>query len=150
MLNKFQEGHSHMVIVSRHSEQEAEIVKREVKKGLRRRLKEKVGIDSDGSGSESEDENDEKKSQKKGRKSTDKDTDVEKGSSDEGTTTMEEAEKEVSKPANDVQETEGTKRITWERITRLGREQNIPDDAVPPKEGVKEVTSIPFPFLSYS
>ena len=148
MLNRFQEGHSHMVIVSRHSEQEAEIVKREVKKGLRRRLKEKVGIDSDGSSSESEDENDEKKSQK-GRKSTDKDTDVEKGSSDEGATTTEEAEKEASKPANDVQETEGTKRITWERITRLGREQNIPDDAVPPKEGVKEVTLRSIPFLSY-
>ncbi|KAK7685805.1 hypothetical protein QCA50_011151 [Cerrena zonata] len=162
MLDRFQEGRSHMVIVSRHSEEEAQIVKNEVKKGLRQRLKERVGIDSSDSSSSSSDESEEESGgeeeekedkeknkdasmksdvkrifgkKRKQRKSLEKEkeVDVEKGGSEEGEATT---ETPVEK-SKDVQ-SEGTKRITWERITRLGREQAIPDDAVPPKEGVKE------------
>lgn len=171
MLDRFQEGRSHMVIVSRHSEEEAQEVKREIKKGLRKRLKERVGIDSSDSSSSSEsegegesegaDEGDKdatltgnmkgifNKKKRKGRKSgeKEKEADVEKGESDEGEEEdAAETTQEVTEKPKDVQ-SEGTKRITWERITRPGREQSIPDDAVPPKEGVKEVCSCLYLFV---
>ena len=53
ILDKFQEGRSHMAIVSRYSEERAASIKYEVKKGLTERLKERVGM-GDSSSSESE------------------------------------------------------------------------------------------------
>ncbi|PFH49155.1 hypothetical protein AMATHDRAFT_195293 [Amanita thiersii Skay4041] len=59
ILDKFQEGRSHMAIVSRFSEQKAASVKQAVKRGLTQRLLERVGIgdsdDSSSSGSSGED-----------------------------------------------------------------------------------------------
>lgn len=59
ILDKFQEGRSHMAIVSRFSAEQAVSVKKAVKKGLTQRLRDRVGMgDSDysESSSESEDE----------------------------------------------------------------------------------------------
>ena len=54
MLDRFQEGRSHMAVVTRMSKAKAASVKQEVKKGLTQRLKEKVKFgDSDSSGEES-------------------------------------------------------------------------------------------------
>ncbi|EKM51307.1 uncharacterized protein PHACADRAFT_200129 [Phanerochaete carnosa HHB-10118-sp] len=61
ILDKFQEGRSHMAIVSRFSVEQAVSVKKAVKKGLTRRLRHRVGMgdgDSSDSSSESEDESD--------------------------------------------------------------------------------------------
>ncbi|RPD63797.1 DUF21-domain-containing protein [Lentinus tigrinus ALCF2SS1-6] len=60
ILDKFQEGRSHMAIVGRFSVEKAKSVQQEVKKGLTQRLKDRVGMgdssdsdsDSDESGSE--------------------------------------------------------------------------------------------------
>ena len=60
VLNKFQEGRSHMAIVSRFGVDNAESVLKAAKQSLTQRIRQKVGI-SDGSGlsSESEDSEDE-------------------------------------------------------------------------------------------
>ncbi|KAJ4468343.1 DUF21-domain-containing protein [Lentinula aciculospora] len=54
ILDKFQEGRSHIAIVSRFSVEKAKSVKNAVKQTLTQRLKERVGIDSDTSDSSSE------------------------------------------------------------------------------------------------
>jgi metal transporter CNNM len=53
ILDKFQEGRSHMAIVSRFSVAKAESVKKAVKRGLTQRLRERVGM-GDSSGEEGE------------------------------------------------------------------------------------------------
>lgn len=58
ILDKFQEGRSHMAIVSRFSVEKAASVKKAVKKGLTQRLKDRVGI-SDSSSSDTDEEEDE-------------------------------------------------------------------------------------------
>ncbi|KAK7057428.1 CNNM transmembrane domain-containing protein [Favolaschia claudopus] len=55
ILDKFQEGRSHLAIVSRFSVEKAKSVKKAIKRGLTQRLREKVGM-GDSSDSESEDE----------------------------------------------------------------------------------------------
>ncbi|KAF5352058.1 hypothetical protein D9758_009390 [Tetrapyrgos nigripes] len=57
ILDKFQEGRSHMAIVSRFSVEKAKSVKKAVKSTLTQRLKQRVGIDTSDS-SDSEDESD--------------------------------------------------------------------------------------------
>ncbi|RDB21713.1 hypothetical protein Hypma_011126 [Hypsizygus marmoreus] len=55
ILDKFQEGRSHMAIVSRFSVEKAASVKKAVKRGLTQRLRERVGMgDSDSSDEEKE------------------------------------------------------------------------------------------------
>ncbi|KAI0823341.1 hypothetical protein BC628DRAFT_1420924 [Trametes gibbosa] len=57
ILDKFQEGRSHMAIVSRFSVEKAKSVQHEVKKGLTQRLKDRVGMgDSSDSSSDSSDD----------------------------------------------------------------------------------------------
>ncbi|KAF7321454.1 CNNM transmembrane domain-containing protein [Mycena kentingensis (nom. inval.)] len=63
ILDKFQEGRSHIAIVSRFSVEKARSVKKAVKRGLTQRLREKVGI-SDSSDSESETEADDDQTKK--------------------------------------------------------------------------------------
>ncbi|KAI0072388.1 DUF21-domain-containing protein, partial [Panus rudis PR-1116 ss-1] len=155
ILDRFQEGRSHMAVISRYSVERSEEIKHEVKKSLRRRLKERIGADdssssSDSTGSDdsdtgaSDDEHNvdkdatlrgdkpkEKKKRrwgKKGRKS--KEDEAEKG---EGST-----EKPPAGEDKDKEEVKGPVNITWERIRSIGREQSLPDDAVPPKENMKE------------
>jgi metal transporter CNNM len=55
ILDKFQEGRSHIAVVSRFSVEKAKSVKKAVKRGLTQRLREKVGM-GDSSDSESEEE----------------------------------------------------------------------------------------------
>ena len=60
ILDKFQEGRSHMAIVSRFSAAKAKSVKKAVKQGLTQRIRQTVGISDDsGSTSEGEDSEDE-------------------------------------------------------------------------------------------
>ena len=60
ILDKFQEGRSHMAIVSRFSAAKAKSVKKAVKQGLTQRIRQTVGISDDsGSSSEGEDSEDE-------------------------------------------------------------------------------------------
>lgn len=78
ILDRFQEGRSHMAIVSRFSVEQAVSVKKAVKRGLTRRLLDKVGMgDSSDSGSstesDSEDEHPERRQRRRkplSRKST--------------------------------------------------------------------------------
>ena len=59
ILDKFQEGRSHMAIVSRFSVERAKSVKKAVKRGLTQRIRQTVGISDDSSStSESEDSED--------------------------------------------------------------------------------------------
>ncbi|KIK57000.1 hypothetical protein GYMLUDRAFT_247274 [Collybiopsis luxurians FD-317 M1] len=62
LLDKFQEGRSHMAIVSRFSVEKAKSVKKAVKRSLTRRLMERVGIDtSDSDSSDIETDSDTKR-----------------------------------------------------------------------------------------
>ncbi|KAF5350146.1 hypothetical protein D9756_009120 [Leucocoprinus leucothites] len=92
MLDKFQEGRSHMAIVSRHSVQKAQSVKKAVKRGLTQRLRASVGMgDTDSSSSDSSDEESEsgisghtkrwinRKRQNRRRRALRKDSDAEDG-----------------------------------------------------------------------
>ncbi|KAH8093859.1 hypothetical protein BXZ70DRAFT_367149 [Cristinia sonorae] len=136
VLDKFQEGRSHMAIVGRLSYEKAASVQHEVKSSLTRRMKARVGIhDSDSSSDESdskdgstpeeEKDNDatlrgDGKRNRWGRKrKTKHKADIEKG-------------EDVPKP-----ESKGPN-ITWAKFTSSGREQSMPDDAVLNKEGAAE------------
>lgn len=162
ILDKFQEGRSHMAIVTRISETKAESIKQQVKKGLTQRLKERVGI-SDSSGSESESDSDSdsdaegtevngegstagsargssKKGWKKSFKRRRSQGDVEKG------------EKKSKKEHAEKEKEPGTPQSTWQKLTAPGREQSMPDDAVLPKDNAKDVSVAchvysPFPRL---
>ncbi|KAF8168916.1 hypothetical protein BJ912DRAFT_1034723 [Pholiota molesta] len=60
ILDRFQEGRSHMAIVSRFSVEKAASVKKAVKRGLTQRLRERVGMGDTDSDTESDDEEKEK------------------------------------------------------------------------------------------
>ncbi|KAJ2918903.1 hypothetical protein MD484_g1524, partial [Candolleomyces efflorescens] len=62
ILDKFQEGRSHMAIVSRFSVEKAASVKKAVKRGLTQRLRERVGMGDTDSSSSSSSEDEEKSS----------------------------------------------------------------------------------------
>ncbi|KAF9072391.1 hypothetical protein BDP27DRAFT_1320381 [Rhodocollybia butyracea] len=76
ILDKFQEGRSHMAIVSRFSREKAASVKKVVKQSLTRRLRERVLGDSDSSDEEKEPSNEEKITRRRKIK------DIEEGSED--------------------------------------------------------------------
>ncbi|EKM54434.1 uncharacterized protein PHACADRAFT_123492 [Phanerochaete carnosa HHB-10118-sp] len=151
ILDKFQEGRSHMAIVSRYSEERAASIKHEVKKGLTQRLKERVGIDCSDSESDSETEPESehgaediakgssagstrdslKKKWKKRFRRKSSDQDVEKG---------DRKEEEEKLEAQEEQEYKGPTlpQSTWARLMAPGREQAMPDDAVLPKNNANE------------
>jgi metal transporter CNNM len=92
ILDKFQEGKSHMAIVSRFSVEKAASVKKVVKRGLTQRLRESVGI-SDSSDEDSDTKKDDKsegdsKESLKGEAGQDKDlaNDTEKNGNGKGKT----------------------------------------------------------------
>ncbi len=115
ILDKFQEGRSHIAVVSRQSVEKARSVQEAadvVKRSLRQRLKETVGMtDSDSDSNESQ-EGEEKEKSKRSRRKKD---DIESGGSTPGS--------------------RSSKKLT----TNL--EQSMPDDAVLGEEGAKEVKS---------
>lgn len=114
ILDKFQEGRSHIAVVSRQSVEKARSVQEAadvVKRSLRQRLKETVGMtDSDSDSNESQ-EGDEK--EKKSKRSRRKKDDIESGASTLGS-------RSPKKPT-------------------MNLEQSMPDDAVLGEEGAKEV-----------
>lgn len=148
ILDRFQEGRSHMAVVSRFSEERAQSIKRQAKKGLTQRLKEHVGI-SDSSGSDTD--------------SSDEETDAEGDGSANGSvrgstrkswrkslrkkrqTSEADVEKAEPKPEDNKEQTEEKKEPTlpptfWSRFMSSGREQAMPDDAVLTKSGANEVS----------
>ncbi|CAL1706813.1 unnamed protein product [Somion occarium] len=159
ILDTFQEGRSHMAIVSRMSYEKAASVKHDVKKGLTRRLKARVGMDDSSSSESSSDESEETagegrtpddevsskegtlnahvKKRKWGRhhkksKKPHEDIDAEKGEGQKSgalTQIQEKVESDSKTPT----------KVTWEKITSVGREQSMPDDAVLPKQGAEEL-----------
>ena len=129
ILDKFQEGRSHMAIVSRFSVEKAESVKQAVKRGLTQRLCERVGMGDTDSSDASSSEDEEKRislSKKTGitkrmqflRRSTDNRS---SRGTDIGQTTIlgEEVEMKTKKIFNPL-------------------EQSMPADAVLAKEGADE------------
>ncbi|THH00799.1 hypothetical protein EW026_g1787 [Hermanssonia centrifuga] len=147
ILDRFQEGRSHMAVISRFGEEKAASIKHQVKKGLTQRLLERVGMaDSSDSDSDS-DTDDEAEGQEGGgsasgslkrnwrksfrQKRKNPSTDAEQGEVVNGTIQGERAagpeESELEMP-----------RSTWEKLMGRGREQNMPDDAVLAKEEAKE------------
>ncbi|KAI0789098.1 hypothetical protein C8Q75DRAFT_170844 [Abortiporus biennis] len=169
MLDRFQEGRSHIAIVSRFSQEKAMSVKHEVKKGLTRRLKDRVGMGDSSSSSSSDSSSDEsdgetvgssptatngdgekdvdsgvkgrvkrrwRKARKHKKKDGKHDIDVEKADGGDGVGA---GEKESSPEEKENKEKEDVKTHgTWSVVTSIGREQNLPDDAVLAKDGVKE------------
>ncbi|KAI0071782.1 DUF21-domain-containing protein [Panus rudis PR-1116 ss-1] len=155
ILDRFQTGRSHMAIVSRFSEEKAESVKKQVKKNFTRKLKDRVGIHSsseessdsasdgetEGSARTPEDDHpsdapfDEKlrrkwRKRRKSRKRQKEKADLERG---EGSTEQGVQQQVPSK--DNVPKTSKLK----DKLTSVGREQQMPDDAVLPKGGAKEV-----------
>ncbi len=155
ILDKFQEGRSHMAIVSRFSVAKAKSVQHEVKKGLTQRLKERVIGDSSSSESSSDDSGDEtgppsasgasdptlrgdgpevvKKKRKWGRKGGKK----RKGSKD--TKHGGDVEKGDSAQEKDRQSA-GALQTGLAKAFSIGREQSLPDDAVLGDDEADEVS----------
>lgn len=87
ILDKFQEGRSHMAIVSRFSVEKAASVKKAVKQGLSQRLRKRVGMDTDSDTDSSEDEkSDGNRKKRVGRRRANRNKDIEEGLTDDGTT----------------------------------------------------------------
>ncbi|KAI0688488.1 hypothetical protein C8T65DRAFT_721507 [Cerioporus squamosus] len=161
ILDKFQEGRSHMAIVSRFSVERAASVKKAVKRGLTQRLRDRVLMgDSDSSSSEDEGEGETSHHQKKRRskkfKRTNSDNDEtlrDDGSSDLEVDHLPHDEKKSrgrgkrKRPVDvemgvveDDHATGANKRgIALPKVGQWGQwEQSMPADAVLTKEGVEE------------
>ncbi|TBU31722.1 hypothetical protein BD311DRAFT_716447 [Dichomitus squalens] len=162
ILDKFQEGRSHMAIVSRFSVEKAKSVQKEVKKGLTQRLKDRVGMgDSSSSESGSDESGDEagttstsdhdatlrgdglegvKKKRKWGRKGRKK----RKASADN-----------VEGRTDDVELGDVLKETQPQSIVQtglakalsVGREQRLPDDAVLAKEQADDFIASMDPYV---
>ncbi|KAI0633276.1 hypothetical protein C8Q77DRAFT_1114084 [Trametes polyzona] len=168
ILDKFQEGRSHMAIVSRFTVEKAKSVQHEVKKGLTQRLKDRVGMgdSSDSSSDESGDESgdtgtgtgsdhdttlrgDGSESKKK-RKSWRRRPHHKKRKSKEST-----AEEGQAKPADTVEmgnlrkETPrlGAVQSGIAKALSAGREQSLPDDAVLGREQAKDFVQSMDPYV---
>ncbi|KAF9495347.1 DUF21-domain-containing protein [Pleurotus eryngii] len=117
ILDKFQEGRSHIAVVSRQSVEKARSVQEAadvVKRSLRQRLKETVGMTDSDSDSDESQEGDEK--EKKSKRSHRKKDDIESGASTPGS-------RSPNRPT-------------------MNLEQSMPDDAVLGEEGAKEFLQV--------
>ena len=159
ILDKFQEGRSHMAIVSRFSVERAASVKKAVKRGLTRRLLDTVrmGDSSDSSSSEDEDETPSPSSHKtrtrKPQRHSSNDETLHDGTSaeiqvnDVPFTRKAGRRRRRSKHAADiemgvVEDREGVTKKRGLTLPKIGGwrgwEQSMPADAVLTKEGVDE------------
>jgi metal transporter CNNM len=138
VLDKFQDGRMHMVIVSRFSVERAKSVKKAVKQSLTQRIRQTVGIsDNSGSSSESEDSENENETGSTGtgahkpkhRKNTTSDGSVDRNATPRGNPTSEDgsggdyggseaSESDVAKRQFRLRRKKGGKR---RRKTRLGK-----------------------------
>ncbi|KAK7467311.1 hypothetical protein VKT23_004368 [Stygiomarasmius scandens] len=141
ILDKFQEGRSHMAIVSRFSKEKAASVKKVVKQSLTQRLRQRVGIDS----SDSSDEEDEEKPVSRHRR---KIKDIEEATEDGEATLKEESVSADDGQSPSIGRRDSTRK-TRRRSFQLPRvaggmgsmsqlEQSMPADAVLAKEGAAE------------
>ncbi|KAK7059117.1 hypothetical protein VNI00_001742 [Paramarasmius palmivorus] len=165
ILDKFQEGRSHMAIVSRISREKAASVKKVVKQSLTQRLRQRVGMgDSESSSSDSSDSDEEREKPKhstKTRRGRRKVKDIEEGEGvEDGEATLKEValDKDASASSGGVDmdsvatklnrsrpdsksSMEGSKnhRASFQ-LPRVsgGLEQSMPADAVLAKEGAEE------------
>ncbi|KAI0364646.1 DUF21-domain-containing protein [Pilatotrama ljubarskyi] len=161
ILDKFQEGRSHMAIVSRFSVERAASVKKAVKRGLTQRLLDRVGMGDSDSSSESEDEGGEshggkRRPKKSKRSSSDNDETLKDDCSAEGDVDELPSNSEGAKrgrkrtkrkPVVDIEmgvvedaDVGAKKRgLALPRVGGWSRwEQSMPADAVLTKEGVEE------------
>ncbi|KAL1943716.1 hypothetical protein VTO73DRAFT_4161 [Trametes versicolor] len=158
ILDKFQEGRSHMAIVSRFSVERAASVKKAVKRGLTQRLLDSVGMGDSDSSDEEDDEGGEsshgkKRPKKPKRSSSDNDATLKDDSSANADIDEkpEQAEggsrgrkRSKRKPAVDVEMgivEEGPKKrgLALPKVGGWSRwEQSMPADAVLTREGVEE------------
>jgi metal transporter CNNM len=129
ILDRFQEGRSHMALVTRFSHEKAASVKKVVKKSLTQRIKDRVTGDS--SDSSSDEDEPVPKSKKKGS-----------GSDTDGTTLR--GRSSTRSISDDVEATtattekEQTRSRTSFQIGLSGREQSMPADAILAKAGAEE------------
>ncbi|OSD00294.1 DUF21-domain-containing protein [Trametes coccinea BRFM310] len=160
ILDKFQEGRSHMAIVSRFSVERAASVKKAVKRGLTQRLLDRVGMGDSDSSSESEDEGEtsshgKKRSRKHKRSGSDNDETVRDDCSADADVddfpnspggkrgrrrSKRKTEVDVELGIVEDEENTGKKRgLALPKVGGWGRwEQSMPADAVLTKEGVEE------------
>ncbi|KAI0031092.1 hypothetical protein K488DRAFT_52853, partial [Vararia minispora EC-137] len=124
ILDRFQEGRSHMAIVSRLTIEKAASVKKVVKRGLTQRIKDRVGIsDSSSTSDASDDSDDDAEGDRKTKRSFSVDVDVEAGPS-------------ANPPASDSLAKKT--RLVQTVFAPSAKEQSMPADAVLGKEGVQE------------
>jgi metal transporter CNNM len=147
VLDRFQEGRSHMAVVTRFSREKAASVKKVVKKGLTQRIKDRVGMgDSSDSSDSSDDEADgngekedtrsarrRKKKEKRAAGSPDEDATLRQRSSFRGSDDV-----EASGTLQPNAPAEPTKSRTSFQFLGAGREQSMPADAVLPKANAQE------------
>ncbi len=164
ILDKFQEGRSHMAIVSRFSVEKAKSVQQEVKKGLTQRLKDRVGM---GDSSSSDSSSDESGDETGAASVSDRDTTV-KGDGSEGSKKKRrwgrKGGKKRKSSKDDVKDKDkahdmelgdlkkekqhqGFVQTGLAKALSVGREQSLPDDAVLAEEQVDDVRTLPVRFL---
>lgn len=150
ILDKFQEGRSHMAIVSRLSIEKAKSVQHEVKKGLTQRLKDRVGMgdssdssSSDSSGDESggtgtgtgsDPDTDGKKKRKGWRRRSHKKTKSKENTAEAG---------EAKTDAGNMRK-ENARVSALAKAMSVGREQSLPDDAVLGREQAEDVSRLKY------
>ncbi|KAI0356283.1 DUF21-domain-containing protein [Trametes cingulata] len=152
ILDKFQEGRSHMAIVSRFSVEKAKSVQQEVKKGLTQRLKDRVGMGDSSDSSSSDSSGDESVATGTGSAVSDRDATL-RGDGAEGgkkrrswrkkshrkkRKSKENAAEEGQAQSDAVEmgtlqkdsPKHGTVQSGIAKALSMGREQSMPDDAV--------------------
>ncbi|KAH9939784.1 DUF21-domain-containing protein [Epithele typhae] len=153
ILDKFQEGRSHMAIVSRFSVERAASVKKAVKRGLTQRLRDRVLLGDSDSSSSSDEEGPSfqmKKRTKRFKRTTSSDNDEtlreHSGDPEEETRSTKKRERRGRKKLVDIEmgvvEDEAAAKKPSLGLPKVGGwsrwEQSMPADAVLTKEGVAE------------
>jgi metal transporter CNNM len=133
ILDRFQEGRSHMAIVTRFSREKAESVKQVVKTGLTQRLRNRVGMgdsSSDSSSCSSDDDDDHKSGEERHKPKNKRRGRTGRKTSGETSTDVEMG----------VVQPEGKARASFQLPLggNRGFEQSMPADAVLGKEGAEE------------
>ncbi|KAI0717180.1 hypothetical protein C8T65DRAFT_641640 [Cerioporus squamosus] len=142
LLDKFQEGRSHMAIVGRFSVEKAKSVQQEVKKGLTQRLKDRVGM-GDSSDSESESDSSGSEAAPSTNGGSDRDATL-RGDKPEGKKKHRWGKKDKKRKSKDGEgkddvevgnlkkeiQRQGAISSGISKALSMGREQSLPDDAV--------------------
>ncbi|KAJ3975402.1 DUF21-domain-containing protein [Lentinula raphanica] len=140
ILDKFQEGRSHIAIVSRFSVEKAKSVKKAVKQTLTQRLKERVGMDSESSDSSESSESETEGSSMKSKRRSFRKRFRRSSKHDE-----EKADKDATLKGDSPSEPERGERIEMEKLDSVPGafgisklEANMPADAVLTEHGAAE------------